>query len=397
MTGDTGLDETVLTIYRRIVAGDQSTSLIADLAVRLAHSGFVRTMAPGAADLASTGGPSSLSTILGPLHLVADGHQVPKLGVPGRPAGGVDVLATVPGYVVTLTPQAVDTTLASCGYAHVTASRWWAPADGALFALRQAHGHQSVPALAVASLIAKKLAMGVRTAGLEGRVGRHGNFGATLTEARQAAATFCEVGTQVDLKTVVILTDATVPYQPYIGRGEAILGTEAALAGDVDPWLGRHTSLCARMAAAVSRAAGRNEPEPDPTPSGLRRIHNRNLLAQGSNPQAWSERVASANAAARTVITARKDGYVHYDLKAVRSFLAGLQPPQAPSADGTSPTFPDTAGIILLIPSEDAVRAGEPVLSVRGIMNPTTAPDSLFAVLPWPAAADNTVLEIIEP
>lgn len=55
------------------------------------------------ADVASTGGPGSLSTLLCPLYLRAGGFLVPKLGVPGRPAGGIDVLAQLRGYKCDLT------------------------------------------------------------------------------------------------------------------------------------------------------------------------------------------------------------------------------------------------------------------------------------------------------
>ncbi len=60
------------------------------------------------ADVASTGGPSSLSTLLSPLFLRAGGAVVPKLGVPGRPAGGIDCLAQIPGYRTELSAQEVE-------------------------------------------------------------------------------------------------------------------------------------------------------------------------------------------------------------------------------------------------------------------------------------------------
>lgn len=71
---------------------------IAQLAAVLAASGTVREPDSGCADVASTGGPGSLSTMLGPLVLRSIGLRVPKIAVPGRPAGGIDTLGTVPGY-----------------------------------------------------------------------------------------------------------------------------------------------------------------------------------------------------------------------------------------------------------------------------------------------------------
>ena len=73
---------------------------IAFLAHRLAESGEILTLSSHifGADVASTGGPSSLSTILCPLFLRCLGRCVPKLAVSGRPAGGIDVMAQIPGY-----------------------------------------------------------------------------------------------------------------------------------------------------------------------------------------------------------------------------------------------------------------------------------------------------------
>ena len=75
---------------------------IAELANWLAASGEQLSPRGRTADLASTGGPGSLSTLWAPAALVASGFLVPKLGVLGRPAGGIDVLSQVPGYRIDL-------------------------------------------------------------------------------------------------------------------------------------------------------------------------------------------------------------------------------------------------------------------------------------------------------
>ncbi len=66
-------------------------AVAADLARSVASSGAqISARASFSADVASTGGPTSLSTLICPLFLRAAGAVVPKLGVPGRPAGGID-------------------------------------------------------------------------------------------------------------------------------------------------------------------------------------------------------------------------------------------------------------------------------------------------------------------
>src|SRR5437868_14746215 len=95
----------------------------------LASSGTVLTCNENGptADVASTGGPASLSTLLCPLYLRSYGFVVPKLGVPGRPAGGIDVLAQLPGYRVDLSEADVRRVLERCGYAHFLAGTQFAP------------------------------------------------------------------------------------------------------------------------------------------------------------------------------------------------------------------------------------------------------------------------------
>lgn len=152
---------------------------LAHLATHLARSGE-SLQAPDsthAADIPSTGGPSSLSTLLCPLYLRSMGYVVPKIGVPGRPAGGVDVLAQIPGYRADLTSLEAEKLLRETGYVHLLAADSFAPLDAHLFFLRKRLGAVNVPSLAVASLLSKKLVAGVSVVGLDVRVAPHGNFG----------------------------------------------------------------------------------------------------------------------------------------------------------------------------------------------------------------------------
>lgn len=143
---------------------------VAALAQRLAGTGHsLPTIQGPSADLASTGGPSSLSTLLCPLFFRLKGFTIPKLAVPGRPAGGIDVLATIPGYKTTLRPEEVVRCLEECGYCHFLASDDFVPLDARMFRLRQQIGAQDNPFLAIASLISKKLAAQVENVRLDVR------------------------------------------------------------------------------------------------------------------------------------------------------------------------------------------------------------------------------------
>src|SRR5690348_15020458 len=76
---------------------------VAALTKVIAASGDTLPRTDHAVDIASSGAPGSLTTLLAPLVASASGIEIRKITVPGRPAGSVDVLMTLPGYRSDLT------------------------------------------------------------------------------------------------------------------------------------------------------------------------------------------------------------------------------------------------------------------------------------------------------
>jgi len=332
---------------------------IAHLARRLAESGNLMTLPPSrrASDVASTGGPSSLSTLLCPLYLRVFGCWVPKLSVPGRPAGGIDVMAQIPGFRVRLNQEEIYGSLEKCGYAHFLAGKMHAPLDDDLFSYRQRAGAQAIPELVIASLLAKKVAVGLLRAGLDVRVAPHGNFGATWEEAREYARRFCRVARLLGIETVCFLTDARTPYQPYIGRGESLLAMDDLLDDRACDSLSLHAELCFKMA----RAAALEEKETRPTSAELKVHFARNLEAQGTDYTAFKSQVEIIRAEKRFDIFSPAEGYLFLDLEELRSILVEIQARFA----GIGNIFPDPCGVILLKTPGVFVRKGEAVASAR--------------------------------
>jgi pyrimidine-nucleoside phosphorylase len=341
--------------------GELTDSGVASLARVLANSGVCLPPDPKAADVASTGGPSSLTTLLCPLHLKARGLRVPKLGVTGRPAGGIDVLQTIPGYRAVLDIETVRSALDRFGYVHLLADTRWAPLDASLFAYRQRNGAQAVPALVIASILAKKLAAGVMGAGLEVRVAPHGNFGSDRGEARINAERYLTVARLLGLEPLCVLTDASSPYQPYIGRGEALIALDDILANQANDWLTAHAMLCRDIADATARVVGVDVSRAVGV-DVLRSGHEALLAAHGVALQVFAERVAVARAAPRTSHWAQRDGWVHLDLGRLRDLLSVRQRAEPDGLDGT---VPDPAGVILGAPAGSRVRRGDVIISVR--------------------------------
>lgn len=346
------LGRVAVTLPRDAVEASNLARLLAASGSALAFPG-VRT-----ADVASTGGPSSLSTLLCPLFLRVASLHVPKLGVPGRPAGGIDCLAQVPGYKTSLSEAELQQAMKECGYAHFTAAGRYAPLDARLFRLRQQNGFQEVPTLVAASLLSKKLAVGVSTAGLDVRVAPHGNFGRNFDEAGLNARMYEEAASILGISGRPVLTDGSVPYQAYIGRSEALVAMKAIFDGAADLWLQEHVDLCRQLSAAAAPDEG--AAIADTTTASLRQAFAANLVAQGAT-EAGFLRVAelAADRHDRTIV-AENDGVVAVSLEGVRRAMTAAQGAAAGNKD-----YPDPVGVILRRRPGDTVQRGEVLATVR--------------------------------
>ena len=358
----------------------QEPKKVADLAQSLANSGIRLTVSGRSADIASTGGPSSLSTLLCPLFLVVAGFTVPKLGVQGRPAGGIDIMAQFPGFDISPSPEKVCAIIEQCRFAHFLADDKYAPLDQLLFRFRQELGAQAVRNLVVASILAKKLAVGVETAGLEVRVFPGGNFGADMQAAVENARFFVEVAAQLKIHATCFVTDCTIPYQPLIGRGEAIMALHGLFYGEPSPWVLRHAEQCWGF------VCGMCDPAEDQRDIGVvlrqaRQVFEQHLEAHGALPADLPGLVSGLNNQDRRIIVSPGDGFVVYNLAGIRDFIVQLQR----AASGNR--FPDPAGVELLKQPGERVVRGEPVLKIRLAtpLEPSVMTEGLFSIAPAPA------------
>lgn len=339
--------------------GPREPEEIAELASRLADSGArIRWDRGPIADVASTGGPGSLSTLATPLMLRALGCRVVKLAVPGRPAGAIDALGTLPGYRTRLAPAEVREVTNECGFSHFLADDTFAPLDARLFDYRRRTGAVNVPALAVASILSKKLAVGVQSVGLDVRVGAHGNLGTTHGEARANASLFCRTASALGIRAVAVVSGERAVAQPWIGRGEALvaLGHVVGLRTlNWAEWLDAHVRQCAELVRETVPSTA----SPDFAEASLREQLGAHLAAQGSSWTAFERRVEAVTAQPRARLHARRSGVLGLDLAALRDVLVGLQAPRSAGV------FDDPAGVQLLKPPGAEVREDEPIAVVR--------------------------------
>jgi pyrimidine-nucleoside phosphorylase len=252
-----------------------------------------------------------------------------------------------------------------CGYAHFLADHRFAPLDAALFAYRRREGAVAIPSLAAASLLAKKLAVGVHAVGLDVRVGQFGNFGTTLESARANARLFCRAAQKLGITATAFVSTQAAPAQPWIGRGESLLAL-AIVSGvlgeeNAGDWLAQHAADCYSMAATVASSTT-SLTSPASCPPAVISVRNeleRHLFAHGSSIETLRVRAREVLKTRRTEITAPTAGIAHLEMGAIRDAIVDVQ------NDAATGKFQDPAGVELLVRSGSAVFAGQPLARLR--------------------------------
>ena len=353
-------DQAMQAVIKEVRANGMADEEIAYLSETLGRSGSNHETfgSESAVDLASTGAPTSLSTLLCPLFLCSLGFNVPKLGVPGRPAGGVDTLAQLAGYRVNLTNYEVMECIERCGYAHFLANHNHAPLDALLFKFRQKSNAQNIPELTIASLLSKKVSVGLSRVGLDIRVAPFGNLGNTWDEARNHARRFRRVASILGIDSVCFLTDARFPYQPYCGRGESLVALKEVFLGTKKQTLNDHVTICLAMTYAIGsqpRIDLKNIME-----LAEKKLYD-NLAAQGSSRDAFDEYVEKTLRGHRFSFTASDNGFVVIQIERMRKLMLRYQK----AYDENGATFPDGMGIILLKNPGEYVQSGDVLATIR--------------------------------
>ncbi len=206
-------------------------------------------------DKHSTGGVGDKTTIaLLPL-LASCGLTMVKmsgagLGITG---GTVDKLQSIPGFRVDLSPNEMMAQTKRIGLAITGQTPKLAPADKALYALRDVTGTvKSVPLIA-SSILSKKLAGGAETVVIDLKVGC-GGFMKTIEEARELADAMLAVAKICGLNLRIAMTDMESPLGYAAGNALEIREAISFLQGSVE---NRFSELCHQLAGFTLQAVGK--------------------------------------------------------------------------------------------------------------------------------------------
>jgi pyrimidine-nucleoside phosphorylase len=237
---------------------------------------------PDAVDKHSTGGVAdTVSLVLAPL-LASVGVPVAMMAGRGlaHSGGTLDKLQAIPGFRCRWDRDEVLALLDRCGVAFVEQSERIAPADRVLYALRDTTGTVPSMPLIVASIMSKKLALGVPTLTLDVKWGR-GAFRKTVADALALASDLRQVARGMGVATEALITDMNQPLGPALGTASEVIAAREVLEGGGGPAL-RELSVRLAETALVLRGA-------DASRSDLERA-----LESGAALEAW-ERVVTAH------------------------------------------------------------------------------------------------------
>jgi pyrimidine-nucleoside phosphorylase len=241
-------------------------------------------------DKHSTGGVSDGVTLVFTPLAAALGLAVAKLSGRGlgHTGGTLDKLESIPGFRVDLSPEELERQVEKVGCAVAGQSKDLVPADGALYALRDATATIASVPLIAASVMSKKLAVGTDLILLDVKAGS-GAFMKTSAAAAELAGACVELARYWGRAARAAVTDMSQPLGSAIGNALDVAECVRVLKGEEE---GRLRELSIAFAAEALVAL--HGKEPDEARSMVERVLDsgeaaeafaRMVEAQGGDPR----------------------------------------------------------------------------------------------------------------
>lgn len=183
-------------------------------------------------DKHSTGGVGDKVTLVAAPIAAACGACVAKMSGRGlgHTGGTIDKLEAIPGLQTAIEPQRFMRQGEEIGLVVAAQSDRLAPADGKIYALRDATGTVDSRPLIASSIMSKKIAAGAAAIILDVTVGS-GAFMEDLDEARALAELMVGIGERAGRRTVALLTDMNQPLGRAVGNAIEVEEAVAVLSG----------------------------------------------------------------------------------------------------------------------------------------------------------------------
>ncbi len=318
-------------------------------------------------DKHSTGGVGDkTSLILAPL-VAALGIRDPMMSgrALGHTGGTLDKLESIPGYKTNLNVEQFRDIIQKNGFAMTGQTKEIVPADRLLYALRDVSATvESIP-LITASILSKKVAEGAEGLVFDVKFGS-GAFMKDPLEGEKLARSLVDTGAAMGKRIIALLTDMNEPLGNMVGNFLEVEESLDCLEGHGPADLMEVTlELAARMVVlgnkAKTPAEGRKMCEDMLGTLKPRQLFLDNVKNQGGDVEKFLSLRGNYRSPHSAVVTASRSGFIKR-IDAYQVGIAGvyLGVGRNRTEDAVSPT----AGIQFHKKGGDAVRTGEPIMTV---------------------------------
>ena len=266
-------------------------------------------------DKHSTGGVGDkVSLTLAPM-VAACGPVIPMISGRGlgHTGGTLDKLESIPGYRVDLDEREIEASIHACGYIISGQTGTLVPADKIFYALRDVTGTvPSIPLIA-ASIMSKKLSVGLNGLVLDVKVGT-GAFMKTQEAAAELADTMISIGNAMNCTTRACITSMDQPLGVAVGNANELIEAIEMLKGRAPK---DYEEICYALGTEMLSIARGISPD-DAREELSRAISSgkaldalrKNIVAQGGDARIVDDYALLNVSKTTTVVKAARSGYV---------------------------------------------------------------------------------------
>lgn len=317
---------------------------------------------PDCVDKHSTGGVGDKVSLISLPIVAACGAPVAKLSGRGlgTTGGTIDKLESIPGFSVDLSEDRFRRQVEEIGLAIVEAGNL-APADKAIYALRDTTGTVDSLPLIGSSIVSKKAATGAGHLLYDVKQGS-GAFMKTPEEARDLARLLVRLSESMNIRASALITGMDTPLGSAVGNALEVRESVSFLKGDPVPEdLAHEARVVAARLLGLKGEGNSDEAVERALSSGAAHEKLEQFVrAQGGDPGALEDLPASATV---REVRAPRDGYVSaLPALAVGRAALTLGAGRETKADAIDPA----AGVEILAKPGDRVGRGDPVARLHG-------------------------------